>query len=291
MSYRAFSLALLAVSPVLAADATNSLSVTATPSIPPSVTRVPDVNSILATASTVTDIGNPGRITSYPPCAQICNNETIAVDFVSGDLSDVRVLCGPDFRSLTAGCQAATCHPEEQTRTNILTQQFCGYLYNANATYSSEVLVAVASATVIAKAATEGKDPFDVADFPECAQSCIIANNYQGCGRIIPLCVCQGIEFNAGAGPCQIANCGPVDLAATLYLAEVLCEPVGGILTNPINYTSAVNNGTISNGTNTTVGSPSPSPFTGDGTPVTGRSGIIGLLVTGFAVVIGLLML
>ncbi|KAL8913989.1 MAG: hypothetical protein Q9172_007180 [Xanthocarpia lactea] len=237
MLYQALFLALLAVSPVLAADATNSLSVTAALAIPPSVTRVQEFNSILATASTVPDIGSPGSIPNYPQCAQICNNETIAINFVSGDFSDVRVLCGPDFRSLTAGCQAATCDPEEQTSklnacalsklprlmtfslslgTNILTQQFCGSLYNANATYSSEVSVAVASATAIAKAATEGKDPFDVADFPECAQSCITANNYQGCGRTIPLCVCQGIEFNAGAGPCQIANCGPEDLAGMI---------------------------------------------------------------------------
>lgn len=53
----------------------------------------------------------------------------------------------------------------------LLTTQFCGSLYNANATYSSEVSVAVASATALAIAATQGKDPTDLASFPECAVS------------------------------------------------------------------------------------------------------------------------
>ncbi|KAI4265441.1 MAG: hypothetical protein L6R38_009422 [Xanthoria sp. 2 TBL-2021] len=252
MLYHIASLAFLAVAPVLAQDTT---SITATPTIPATVTSVQEVNNIFATASTAPDVGNPGSINDYPLCAQICNNETLAIDLVEGDTKDVRVLCGPEYRALTAGCQAVTCDADEQTQIGLLTTQFCGSLYNANATYSSEVSVAVASATALAIAATQGKDPTDLANFPECAT----------------------------------AN---VHDSATLYLAEILCEPVGGILTNPINYTAAVANGTVTNGTNTTVGSPapSPSPFTGEATPARGGGGLA-LGLTGAAAVVALLML
>ncbi|KAI4222756.1 MAG: hypothetical protein L6R36_005914 [Xanthoria steineri] len=287
MIYHIASVALLALTPVLAQDST---SVTATPTIPATVTSVQQVNSIFATASTAPDVGNPGNINDYPLCAQICNNETIAINFVDGDTTDVRVLCGPQFRALTAGCQAATCDADEQTQIDLLTTQFCGSLYNANATYSSQVSVAVASATALAIAATQGKDPNVVADFPACAQSCITQNNFNGCGGNIPLCVCQGIEFNAAVGPCQTGNCNPEDLFATLYLAETLCEPYGGILTNPINYTAAVANGTVTNSTNTTAGNPSPSPFTGEATQAHGRDGLA-LGLTGMAVIVALVML
>ncbi|KAL8774459.1 MAG: hypothetical protein Q9209_000832 [Squamulea sp. 1 TL-2023] len=157
---------LLVVIPVQAA---SSVSLLATPTIPASVASVQEVNSIFATASTAPDADNPGSIKEYPLCAQICNNETIAVNLISGDTNDISVLCGPEVRGLTAGCQAATCDSDEQTRTNILSQQFCGSLYDANATYSSEVSVAVASATALANAATQGKDPADVANYPACA--------------------------------------------------------------------------------------------------------------------------
>ncbi|KAI4253711.1 MAG: hypothetical protein L6R42_007473 [Xanthoria sp. 1 TBL-2021] len=113
MLYHIASLALLAVAPVLAQDTT---SVTATPTIPATVTSVQEVNNIFATASTAPDVGNPGSINDYPLCAQICNNSTLAIDLVEGDVNDVRVLCGPEYRALTAGCQAVTCDADEQTR-------------------------------------------------------------------------------------------------------------------------------------------------------------------------------
>lgn len=202
--FRFASFALLTVTPVLA----TTSAIAATPTIPTSVTSVQQVNSIFATASTAPDLGSPGSINNYPLCAvritklpssttslltglftqQICNNETISTGFVPGDYNDVRVLCGPQFRALTAGCQTATCDADEQTSkslpfsstaafltsqkrpgVSLLTQQFCGSLYNANATYSSEVSVAVASATAAATAATKGKSPLNVSDFPKCA--------------------------------------------------------------------------------------------------------------------------
>ncbi|KAL8849150.1 MAG: hypothetical protein Q9221_005873 [Calogaya cf. arnoldii] len=288
MLYHIASVALLAVAPVLAQDTT---SITATPTIPATVTSVEAVNSIFATASTSPDVGNPGSIPDYPLCAQICNNSTLAVNLVQEDTSDVRVLCGPRYRALASGCQAATCDADEQKLIDQLSTQFCGSLYNANATYSSEVSEAIASATAFAVAATEGKDPNDLSVFPECAQSCIQANNYQGCGSYNPLCVCQGIEFNAAIAPCETEGCSREDLFSTLYLAEKLCESQGGLLTNPISFTAAVANGTITNGTNSTVGSSSPpAPFVGEGTQVRG-SGAFALGLSGAAVVVAMLML
>ena len=83
---------------------------------------------------------------------------------------------------------------------------------------------------------------------------------------------------------------------ATLFIAEKVCEPFGGILTNPIDYNTLVANGTIPSGngtnvgTNVTVGSPAPSPFVGEGTQSRG-SGSIALILTGFAVITAYMML
>lgn len=74
-------------------------------------------------------------------------------------------------------------------------------------------------------------------------------------------------------------------VSAIGYLAEVLCAPVGGVGTHPIDY-NGTGNGTA---TNTTAGSPSPSPFTG-GARQTG-GGVTGMIVTGLASVVALLML
>ncbi|KAL8988198.1 MAG: hypothetical protein Q9169_008597, partial [Polycauliona sp. 2 TL-2023] len=227
---------------------------------------------------------------------QVCNNETailgVDANLVPGDINDPRVLCGPEFRGLTAGCQAATCDADEQELIDQLTSQVCGPFYEANATESAVVSAAVASNTAIAIAATEGKDPTDLAVFPECALPCIQQNNYNGCGGNIALCVCQDVGFNAAVGECQVESCDTEGLLSTLFIAEKLCEPFGGILTNPINYTALVANGTVSgNGTtNTTIVSPEPVPFEGQGTLSHGSVGVM-LGMTGVAVVVGLMML
>ncbi|KAL8709885.1 MAG: hypothetical protein Q9220_005501 [cf. Caloplaca sp. 1 TL-2023] len=81
-----------------------------------------------------------------------------------------------------------------------------------------------------------------------------------------------------------------IDLTAVLYLAEVFCAPVGGVLTMPTNSTGTTNSSTTT--TNSTTGMPSPSPFTGAGdTAYGGSSGVAVLLVTGSAMVMGLMML
>lgn len=110
-----------------------------------------------------------------PSTQQICNNETIVVGRVIGapygDIDNLEVACAPPFRSANAGCQAATCSPEEYTTTQSLAQRLCGSVYSSNATLSSSVSSAIASATSAAKAATEGKDPTDLANFPPCGVS------------------------------------------------------------------------------------------------------------------------
>ncbi|KAL8799885.1 MAG: hypothetical protein Q9200_007419, partial [Gallowayella weberi] len=48
--------------------ATNSVSITATPTVPPGVTASSAVSSVLATATLTPDLGNPADITAYPLC-------------------------------------------------------------------------------------------------------------------------------------------------------------------------------------------------------------------------------
>ncbi|KAL8805677.1 MAG: hypothetical protein Q9182_001821 [Xanthomendoza sp. 2 TL-2023] len=288
------SFALLTVAPVWA----QTSVMVATPTIPTSVTSARQISSVLATASTSPNLGTPASLNNYPLCAQICNNETLTSGLASGDYNDLRNLCGPEIRGLTSGCQAATCDAGEQNRTNILASQLCGSLYNANATYSSQVSVAIASSTAAAIAATRGKDPLKVSDFPKCAQSCITQNNYNGCGAIIPLSQAAAVQtFSVRRNPVpnsirpsRLTLLTRHERPATLYLAEVLCEPVGGILTRPINYTSAVRNGTVRNGTNTTVGAPAPSPFRGAASQERSYS-VASLIMTGLAVAVAMLML
>lgn len=88
-----------------------------------------------------------------------------------GDLTDLRILCGPRFRSANAGCQAATCNPFEYQSTQLLAQQLCGSLYSSDTALASSATAAIASATAEAKAATEGKDPTDLSIYPPCGVS------------------------------------------------------------------------------------------------------------------------
>ena len=55
--------------------------------------------------------------------------------------------------------------------TDALSQEACGPLYSSNTTLGSAVSSAIASATPIAIAATAGKDPTDVSNYPPCAVS------------------------------------------------------------------------------------------------------------------------
>ncbi|KAL8935510.1 MAG: hypothetical protein Q9216_005388 [Gyalolechia sp. 2 TL-2023] len=270
----------------------TQLSISTTPTIPPSVTAATGVSSVLATATLAPDLGNPANIISYPNCAQICNNETIAVGKTTGALygnipldsyaSDQTLACGADFRAATAGCEAATCTPLEYQNTQLLAQELCGSLYVRNTTLGSSVEAAIASATAEAKAATENKDPTDVSIYPPCGQQCIPQNNFNGCGSLNNLlCVCQGVQFNDAINPCELNSCSPSELQTIVYLAQKLCEPVGGILTNPINYTGPVNN--------FTNGSSPPVPFVAEATSLHGS--FVGSAVLLFAVGLGLVLL
>ncbi|KAL9596296.1 MAG: hypothetical protein Q9219_005891 [cf. Caloplaca sp. 3 TL-2023] len=280
------------VGPSLSATVSSILSstlleISTTPTIPPTATAGSQVSSVLATATPAPNLGNPANILTYPACAQICNNETVAVakrtgtDY--GDLNDVRNACDADFRAATAGCEAVTCTPAEIQRTQLLAQQLCGSFYNSNPALGSSVTSAIASATAAAIAATDGKDPTDVNNLPACAQNCVKPNNFQGCGSLANLqCVCQGIQFNDATGPCELSTCSPTDLQTILYFAEKLCEPVGGVLTNPVNYTGGAGNVT-GNGTTT---SPQPTPFTGEAGHL--RGGMLAFVATGMVVGLGM---
>ncbi|KAI4195870.1 MAG: hypothetical protein LQ350_006910 [Teloschistes chrysophthalmus] len=177
----------------LSALSTKQYSISTTPTIPPGVTDQPAVSSILATATPAPNLGNPADLSTYPQCAvsssllsskffirdllvdqQYCNNNTVAIGgnpigTPAGNTSDLTVACGPRFRSLTAGCEAAICNATDYQKTQLLAQQLCGSYYKQNATLSASVASAVASQTAIAKAATEGKDPMQLSNYPACA--------------------------------------------------------------------------------------------------------------------------
>lgn len=179
----------------LSALSTKQYSISTTPTIPPGVTDQPAVSSILATATPAPNLGNPADLSTYPQCAvsssllsskffirdllvdqQYCNNNTVAIGgnpigTPAGNTSDLTVACGPRFRSLTAGCEAAICNATDYQKTQLLAQQLCGSYYKQNATLSASVASAVASQTAIAKAATEGKDPMQLSNYPACGVS------------------------------------------------------------------------------------------------------------------------
>lgn len=92
---------------------------------------------------------------------------------LSGDTNNLDVVCGPAVRAATAGCEAITCSASEFQGIALRAQQLCGSLYNSNATLSSSVSAAIASATAEAIAATEGKDPTDLSVYPPCAVCCV----------------------------------------------------------------------------------------------------------------------
>ncbi|KAI4099236.1 MAG: hypothetical protein L6R37_006038 [Teloschistes peruensis] len=270
---------------------TQQYSISTTPTIPPSVTNQPAVSSILATATPAPNLGNPADLSTYPQCAQYCNNNTVAiggnpVGTPAGNPGDLTVACSARFRSLTAGCEAAICNATDYQKTQLLAQQLCGSYYNQNATLSASVESAIASQTAIAKAATQGKNPTQISNYPACGQKCIPQNNYNGCGSLTNLqCTCQGIQSNQGLAACEVGTCSEADLGPILYLAEKLCVPVGGILTNPYNNTAT--NATATSSNDTTMGT--PAPFTGEGNHLAG--GFVGAVVAAGAGVVGVLML
>ena len=69
--------------------------------------------------------------------------------------------------------------------------------------------------------------------------------------------------------------------SAIIYLAEKLCEPVGGVLTNPVNYTGSTSN--------VTTNSTPPAPFTGEGMQTQGSAMV--LIMTGIVAAVGVMLL
>ncbi|KAL9614477.1 MAG: hypothetical protein Q9167_001005 [Letrouitia subvulpina] len=80
----------------------------ATPTIPTSVFTASNsaVSQALATASLTPDLGNPAELSTYPQCAQICNNE---VSIIAPDFTNLVEVCGVFFRTQTAACEVASC--------------------------------------------------------------------------------------------------------------------------------------------------------------------------------------
>lgn len=72
-----------------------------------------------------------------------------------------------------------------------------------------------------------------------------------------------------------------IQFSAIVFLAEKLCEPVGGVLTNPVNYTGSPSN--------LTTNSTPPVPFTGEGTKAQGSA--MGFIITGIAAAVGVMLL
>ena len=68
-----------------------------------------------------------------------------------------------------------------------------------------------------------------------------------------------------------------------MYLAEKLCQPVGGVLTHPVNYTGG--SGNLTNGTS----GGAPVPFISGAAKAQDLG--VGLVLSGVAVGLGLLVL
>ena len=68
--------------------------------------------------------------------------------------------------------------------------------------------------------------------------------------------------------------------SAIVFLAEKLCLPVGGVLTNPVNYTGSTSNVTSS--------STPPVPFTGEGAKTQGSA--MGFIISGIAAAVGFML-
>lgn len=221
--------------------------------------------SLVATASaTPSSLGDPTQLSSYPLCAQRCSNQSAAaaplIDY-GCDIAEVGCQCQPPFRSSTAACEEVICDLQDYLKTQVLAQQLCGPFYEQNSTLGSAVSSAIASATSAALAATESKIPTNPAEWPPCAQACF--DKYipaSGCGNLANrTCVCSSQSLNSNLGLCETATCDRTDIEKIIALANELCFPVGG----QVSDSNASANAGIRPSSNTSTSLPSPSPFTG----------------------------
>ena len=115
---------------------------------------------------------------------------------------------------------------------------------------------------------------------PQCQQSCWASSNFGGCGSLENLeCLCGNEEAISPINDCEDATCSPEDRIRTCFpipaglqytniatgvnaLGYRICANESGIATLPLDSNST------SGATNTSVGVPAPSPFTGQATTV-----------------------
>lgn len=163
----------------------------------------------------------------YRICAQVCGNE--ANQYPRCERSNLTCVCGPEYRSQTAACEALECSPSEYQKTQLLAGKLCNRTYtNASA---SSVSVAIAAATANATTSAGGKDPTDLSNYPACAQNCITQYLPDStCGSLSNrACICQGGKGQAQLDKCERAQCSATHLQVLQYFVYELCTPVGGL--------------------------------------------------------------
>ncbi|KAL8919465.1 MAG: hypothetical protein Q9208_006750 [Pyrenodesmia sp. 3 TL-2023] len=149
--------------------ASTQFLIPATPTYPPSITALSQASAVLATATPAPNLGNPTNSQSYPPCVQLCLNQTTTL---IRDKNSLVEICGLQYRTQMAVCETAICSNYDRQAGQLLAQQLCNPFYNNNnnASLGSSVSAAIVSATPIARAAASGKNAMDIANYPACAK-------------------------------------------------------------------------------------------------------------------------
>lgn len=256
----------------------------------------------LLTMITAQNLGNPGLLGSYPPCAVQCqvtiNNRTVSPPtfllshpthitakqasnpcaFTS--VNNVTCSCDIANRAATSGCQKVSCSATEYDTAETLGDQLCTPLYTNGTINPSAVSSAIASATAAAASAVAGKNSLNSNDYPPCATSC--QQQYlpsSGCRTLAnKTCVCNSAALVTGAGGCESRTCSPADLEKVRYLSFQLCAGVGGI-----GNASEVANQSVATQTGGT-GAVGPS---GGVVPFTGGAGTPGIEMGSWMVMLG----
>ncbi|KAK0511921.1 hypothetical protein JMJ35_005771 [Cladonia borealis] len=194
------------------------------------VVCVPQVSSQITSppVPTATASSNTSSVaTYYPVCAQICANETLPATGCS--VFNTECACSVDYRSKLAACQISSCSSPDMNAAITIEEQLCARTYSDNTTLSSQVVTAVTAATSSTSSYTKGKDPTEPLNYPPCAQSCVSAHNFAGCGSYSnKSCICKSPTYTSIVGSCYRSFCIPADVQAVADLTDALCESVGG---------------------------------------------------------------
>lgn len=192
------------------------------------VPQVPSqITSSLVPKATATSSNTSSVATYYPACAQICANETLPATGCS--VFNIECACSVDYRSKLAACQISSCSIPDMNAAVAIEEQLCERMYKDNASLSSQVVTAVTAATSSASSYTKGKDPTEPLNYPACAQSCVSAHNFAGCGSYSnKSCICKSPTYASIVGSCYRSFCTLADVQVVADLTDALCESVGG---------------------------------------------------------------